>query len=79
MKPQARAVADAVLYEGFLLFPYSKSALKNQMPFQFGVIMPDGYGDPSEPPSMRSEFVLFRDGENATEIQGMLRFPGEAG
>ena len=74
MNAQLRAVADAVLYEGFLLYPYSKSALKNQMPFQFGVVMPDGYGDSSEPPSMRSQFVFCLGSTSGARIEGMLRF-----
>ena len=45
---QARAVADAVLYEGYLLYPYRASATKNQLRWQFGVLMPPGYaGEPS--------------------------------
>jgi hypothetical protein len=36
----ARKVADAVLYEGYLLYPYRASAAKNQARFQFGVLMP---------------------------------------
>jgi hypothetical protein len=40
---QARAVADAVLYEGYLLYPYRASAVKNQLRWQFGVLMPPGY------------------------------------
>jgi hypothetical protein len=70
MMERARAVADAVLYEGFLLFPYAKSALKNQMPFQFGVVMPQGYGDPTEPSFLRSQFAVCA-GER---IEGVLRF-----
>ncbi|HET6894053.1 MAG TPA: hypothetical protein VFH72_01600 [Candidatus Baltobacteraceae bacterium] len=66
----ARAVADAVLYEGFLLFPYGKNALKNQMPFQFGVVMPQGYADPTEPHTMHAQFVLC----GGTGIAGVLRF-----
>ena len=37
----ARKVADAVLYEGYLLYPYRRSAQKNRTRFQFGVLMPD--------------------------------------
>lgn len=70
MIESARAVADAVLYEGFLLFPYGKSALKNRLPFQFGVIMPRGYADESEPRSMRCEFVLCGGGD----VSGLVRF-----
>jgi len=39
----ARAVADAVLYEGYLLYPYRASATKNQLRWQFGVLMPPSY------------------------------------
>ncbi|MFD0592870.1 hypothetical protein ACFQZ4_10190 [Catellatospora coxensis] len=37
---QARAVADAVLYEGCLLYPYRADAAKNQLRWQFGVLVP---------------------------------------
>ena len=37
---QARAVADAVLYEGYVLYPYRASAPKNQVRWQWGVLMP---------------------------------------
>jgi hypothetical protein len=38
---EARAIADAVLLEGYLLYPYRASAQKNQvMRFQFGVLTP---------------------------------------
>ena len=36
----ARTVADAVLYEGYLLYPYRASARKNQVRWQFGVLAP---------------------------------------
>jgi hypothetical protein len=75
----ARAVADAVLYEGFLLFPYGKSALKNQMPFQFGVVMPQDYPDPTEPPYLRSEFVSCASKDEQPEVEGALRFLHIAG
>ncbi|MBX9978446.1 hypothetical protein [Mycobacterium avium] len=35
-----RAVADAVLYEGYLLYPYRASSSKNQSRWQFGVLGP---------------------------------------
>jgi hypothetical protein len=71
----ARAVADAVLYEGFLLFPYSKHTLKNQLPFQFGVLMPVGYADVSEPTSMRAQFIALPGrSEGEATIAGLLRF-----
>jgi hypothetical protein len=36
----ARAVADAILYEGYLLYPYRRSSAKNRVRWQFGVVAP---------------------------------------
>lgn len=36
----AQKIADAVLYEGYLLYPYRRSAAKNQARWQFGVLVP---------------------------------------
>jgi hypothetical protein len=44
----ARKIADAVLYEGYVLYPYRSSSLKNQFRWQFGVVAPRSWdGDPS--------------------------------
>ncbi|WP_369269247.1 hypothetical protein AB5J55_03630 [Streptomyces sp. R11] len=37
---QVSAVADAVLYEGYLLYPYRRSSAKNRVRWQFGVLFP---------------------------------------
>ncbi|MFD8236012.1 hypothetical protein ACFV20_29530, partial [Streptomyces sp. NPDC059696] len=37
---QLSAVADAVLYEGYLLYPYRRSSTKNRVRWQFGVLFP---------------------------------------
>ena len=42
---QARAVADAVLDEGHVLYPYRASAMKNQMRWQFGILGPPALVD----------------------------------
>jgi hypothetical protein len=57
---QARQVADAILYEGYLLYPYRASAQKNQERFQFGVLMPPAYRtvDEHEPSAVQTECVL---------------------
>ena len=39
----AKEVADAVLYEGYLLYPYRASARKNQNRWQWGVLVPPAY------------------------------------
>ena len=37
---RVRTIANAVLYEGYLLYPYRANSRKNQSRFQFGVIGP---------------------------------------
>ena len=56
----ARAVADAVLYEGYVLYPYRASARKNQLRWQFGVLVPPAWAqvDSSERPTMRTQVVV---------------------
>lgn len=40
----ARHVADAVLFEGYVLYPYRASAAKNRLRWQFGVLVPPAWG-----------------------------------
>jgi hypothetical protein len=40
---QAEAVADAILYEGYLLYPYRRSSGKNRVRWQFGVLTARGW------------------------------------
>jgi hypothetical protein len=40
-----RRIADAVLYEGYLLYPYRATSAKNQSRWQFGVLGPPGAAD----------------------------------
>lgn len=44
-------IADAVLFEGYVLYPYRASALKNRWRWQFGVIAPRPPGDAEGEPS----------------------------
>ncbi|MEV6644719.1 hypothetical protein [Amycolatopsis sp. NPDC051371] len=57
---QARAVGDAVLYEGYLLYPYRASAGKNRVRWQWGVLVPPSYASAEigEHASARVECVL---------------------
>jgi hypothetical protein len=57
---KARAVADAVLYEGYVLYPYRASSRKNQARFQWGVLTPRAFSeaDGSERWTMRTECVV---------------------
>ena len=38
-------IANAVLYEGYLLYPYRSSAVKNRHRFNFGVVYPRAYSE----------------------------------
>ena len=64
-----RRIADAVLYEGYMLWPYRKSALKNQQRFTFGGVYPPAWDDRS---SMQAQ-VLLEGGEDV-RIDVRVRF-----
>ena len=60
------AVADAVLFEGYLLYPYRASAGKNQVRWQWGVLVPQGYGlDSGETSTNRTECLVELRGPGA--------------
>lgn len=70
----ARQVADAVLYEGYVLFPYRASALKNRYRWQWGVVIPQAQVDlgATEPSTLSCE-VMVRAQAGAT-IRATARF-----
>ncbi len=57
---RARTVADAVLYEGYLLYPYRGTSSKNQSRWQFGVLGPPGAADAGlgEDDSLAAQFLV---------------------
>lgn len=69
-----RAIADAVLYEGYILWPYRRSALKNQRRFTFGGVYPPAHAalHPDDPCMMRTE-VLLR-GHASAQVTITVRF-----
>src|ERR1700751_3678057 len=71
---RARQIADAVLYEGYILYPYRASAQKNRSRWQFGVVMAPGYAaaDPSERSFTQAECVLEHAGQPLVRV--ILRF-----
>lgn len=68
---RVKDIADAVLFEGYILYPYRASALKNRQRWTFGGLFPRDY-DGDEPSSMRTE-ILVDDGEQA-KLDLTLRF-----
>jgi hypothetical protein len=69
---RARAVADAVLYEGYLLYPYRGTSSKNQSRWQFGVVGPPGAADAGlgEDDALAAQFLV----EGAEAITLVVRF-----
>ncbi|QCQ92656.1 hypothetical protein [Rhodococcus sp. SGAir0479] len=70
---RVRTVADAVLYEGYLLYPYRSTSSKNRSRWQFGVLGPDGAADRGvgEETAMHVECLL--DGDDGV-VEPVLRF-----
>ncbi|WP_441248072.1 hypothetical protein [Kitasatospora sp. McL0602] len=55
----ARQIADAVLFEGYVLYPYRASAAKNRLRWQFGVLVPPSWGaDQGEHSAQRTECLM---------------------
>jgi hypothetical protein len=70
-----RRVAQAVLYEGYLLWPYRRSALKNQRRWTFGGVYPQPYstaGHDDDPWMMRTECLL--EGDDRGTVDVTVRF-----
>ncbi|HXT33934.1 MAG TPA: hypothetical protein VN837_00025 [Chloroflexota bacterium] len=68
-------IAEAVLYEGYLLYPYRRSAMKNQQRWQFGGIYPKRYSTltgGTEPWTMQTQCLL--RGNDPTTVEVRLRF-----
>jgi hypothetical protein len=55
------AIANAVLYEGYMLYPYRSSSVKNRQRFNFGVLYPKSYSEAqtgSDAWSMQAECLV---------------------
>lgn len=58
---QIKEIANAVLYEGYLLYPYRQSAIKNRTRWTFGVVYPREYSAANggiEPWTMHTECLV---------------------
>ena len=69
------AIAKAVLYEGYMLYPYRASSVKNRQRFNFGVLYPKSYSDAqtgSDAWRMQTECLV--EGNAAATIEVRVRF-----
>ena len=69
-----RRIADAVLYEGYILWPYRRSALKNQRRWTFGGVYPPAHAHahPDDPALMRAECLV--EGPADATVDVRVRF-----
>jgi hypothetical protein len=68
-------IAEAVLYEGYMLYPYRASAVKNRQRWNFGVLCPRIYAESqnaSEAWSMQTECLV--RGDQTTVLRAKVRF-----
>jgi hypothetical protein len=71
----ANQIAKAVLYEGYMLYPYRPSSVKNQQRWNFGVVYPEIYAEAEgglEPASMRTECLVRGNSDSVFDLH--LRF-----
>lgn len=68
-------IVKAVLYEGYMLYPYRPSAVKNRQRFNFGVVYPRAYSEAqgsAEACMMQTECLVQGDGK--TQCTARVRF-----
>src|SRR5580698_7658865 len=68
-------IVKAVLYEGYMLYPYRPSAVKNRQRFNFGVVYPHAYSDAqggTDAWTMQTECLIL--GDQRTRCQVRVRF-----
>jgi hypothetical protein len=63
-----KAIADAVLYEGYVLWPYRRSALKNTKRWTFGCVFPRAHSElhPDDRCVMRAQVLV--EGDPAVDV-----------
>ena len=68
-------IAAAILYEGYILYPYRPSAIKNRQRWNFGTLYPRVYAQaqrPEEPYRLVAECLVESDAEATLDVR--LRF-----
>jgi len=73
--PLVNEVVEAVLYEGYILYPYRPTTKKNRQRFTFGRVYPQDYSvaqSGAEPFLMRTQCLL--TGKDGTHLEVSVRF-----
>jgi hypothetical protein len=68
-------VADAVLFEGYMLYPYRPSAIKNRQRWNFGTLYPRRFAETQSPPE-RWRFCteVLLEADEQTMLSARVRF-----
>src|SRR5690242_3518102 len=61
-------IVNSVLYEGYMLYPYRRSSLKNRHRWNFGIVYPQGL----EPCQMKTECLIERT--DTADLRVEVRF-----
>ena len=69
------AIANAVLFEGYILYPYRSSAIKNRQRWNFGTLYPRAFSEAQQPPE-RCGFgaQLLVEAVDSTRLSARVRF-----
>ncbi len=65
-------IADAVLYEGYILYPYRPSSVKNQQRWNFGALCPESYSSAhggTEAFSMKTECLVVQRQDTTLDLK----------
>lgn len=68
-------IARTVLYEGYLLWPYRRSALKNRQRWTYGAVFPQAYAERrggGDPWTMQTQCLL--EGDDDARVDVVVRF-----
>ena len=72
MQSLVEKIADAVLYEGYILYPYRPSSVKNQQRWNFGALCPQSYSQAqgaTESWTMQTEFLVEAGAETLLSVK----------
>ena len=73
-------IVKAVLYEGYMLYPYRPSAVKNRQRFNFGVVYPRAYSEAQGGDRMRGRCKRSAlSGERGNAVRGAGPVPAHGG
>src|ERR1700740_2960332 len=68
------SLTHTLLYEGYALYPYNRSAVKNQKPIPFGVVFPTAYNEHNEHAHAHMQTQCIITGSDELSVDVTVRF-----